>query len=147
MTSTTAAPAAAVSDRPLFSAAGTFLEGLAAQDFSRVTGTLAARAQLRALVPSGFKEWVGPEQIGATLRRWFGDVDGFELVDASVGGIGPRLHLRWRARVLNPRLGAGWFVVEQQVYADTDRDGRIAELFLLCSGFCAETPAPSGPRS
>jgi hypothetical protein len=81
------------------------------------------------------------------LRRWCGDADEFELVDAMVGEIGPRLHLRWRVRVRNPRLGAGWFVVEQQVYADTDRDGRIAELFLLCSGFCAEAPAAPGPRS
>ena len=126
---------------PLFSVAGAFLEGLAAQDFSRIAATLDDDAHLTALVPSGFKQWQGAEQIGATFRRWFGDVDDFDLVDASVGEVGQRLHLRWRARVQAARLGVGWFVVEQQVYADTGADGRIAELFLLCSGFCRE-PLP-----
>jgi hypothetical protein len=141
MTTTTATPAAPTGlDVPLFSVAGAFLEGLAAQDFARVVGTLGDDAHLRALVPSGLREWNGPEQVGATFRRWFGDVEGFELIDAVVGEVGPRLHLRWRVRVQNQRLGDGWFVVEQQVYADTGLDGRIARLSLLCSGFCAEAP-------
>ena len=146
---TPTAPSAAPTglDVPLFSVAGTFLEGLATQDFSHIAGTLADDAQLRALLPSGLKERNGPEQILATFRRWFGDVQDFELVDAVVGEIGPRLHLRWRARVQNARLGEGWFVIEQQVYADTGRDGRIARLFLLCSGFCAEAPVASGALS
>ena len=131
----------APADVPLFSVAGAFLEGLAAQDFSRIAAALSDDARLTALVPSGFKQWQGAEQIGATFRRWFGDVDDFDLVDASVGEVGQRLHLRWRARVQAARLGVGWFVVEQQVYADTGSDGRIAELFLLCSGFCRE-PLP-----
>jgi hypothetical protein len=122
--------------------AGAFLEGLAAQDFSRIAATLDDDAHLTALVPSGFKQWHGPDQIGATFRRWFGDVDEFDLVDASVGKVGQRLHLRWRARVQAPaRFGVGCFVVEQQVYADTGPDGRLAQLFLLCSGFCRE-PLP-----
>jgi hypothetical protein len=127
---------------PLFSVAGTFLEGLAVQDFSRIAATLAADAQLTALVPSGFKHLAGPGQISATFRRWFGDVDEFELIDASVGEVGPRLHLRWRARVRAPRFDGDWYVVEQQVYADTGPDGRITQLFLLCSGFWPETEAP-----
>jgi hypothetical protein len=139
MTTATAPPVTVPgNDVPLFSVAGAFLEGLAAQDFARVTGTLQDDAQLRALVPSGLKEWTGPEQIGATFRRWFGDVEAFELLDAAVGEVGPRLHMRWRMRVQAQRLGDGWFVVEQQVYADTGTDGRIAEMFLLCSGFCHE---------
>lgn len=138
-TTTTARPSTpARPDAPLFSVAGTFLEGLAAQDFIRLAGALSEDAHLTALVPSGFKQWHGAEQIGATFRGWFGDVDDFDLVDASVGEVGGRLHLRWRARVRAPRFGAGWFVVEQQVYADTGGDGRIGQLFLLCSGFCRE---------
>jgi hypothetical protein len=137
-TATAPLPTDASTEVPLFSVAGAFLEGLAAQDFARIAATLGDDAHLTALVPSGFKQWDGPEQIGATFRRWFGDVDDFELVDASVGEVGRRLHLRWRARVQAPRFGVGWFVVEQQVYADTGADGRIAQLFLLCSGFCRE---------
>jgi hypothetical protein len=137
-TATAPPPSTAPTDVPRFSVAGAFLEGLAAQDFVRIPATLDDDAHLTALVPSGFKQWHGAEQIGATLRRWFGDVDDFDLVDAAVGEIGQRLHLRWRARVRAARFGVGWFVVEQQVYADTGPDGRIAQLFLLCSGFCQE---------
>ena len=120
--------------------AGAFLDALAAQDFARIAATLDDDAHLTALVPSGFKQWHGTQQIGATFRRWFGDVDEFDLVDASVDEVGQRLHLCWRARVQAPaRFGAGWFVVEQQVYADMGPDGRLAQLFLLCSGFCRES--------
>jgi hypothetical protein len=150
MTTSTASPAAAPrSEVPLFSVAGALLEGLATQDFSRIAATLDDDAHLTALVPSGLKQWDGPEQITATFRRWFGDVDEFEFVDAVVGEVGPRLHLRWRVRVQAPRFGDGWFVVEQQVYADTGPDGRIEHLFLLCSGFCPEAPvsAPAGALS
>jgi hypothetical protein len=119
--------------------AGTFLEALAARDFTRVATALTDTAHLSALVPRGLREEDGPERIAATFRGWFGGVDRFELVDAVVGEVGPRLHLRWRLRVQDhQRFGPGWFVVEQQVYADTDPDGRIARLSLLCSGFCPE---------
>jgi hypothetical protein len=144
MTTTTAAPGL---DVPLFSVAGAFLEGLASQDIARILGTLEADAHMRALVPVGLKEWHGTEEIGATFRRWFVDVEEFELVEAVVGEIGPRLHLRWRARVQAQWRGDGWFVVEQQVYADTGPDGRIARLSLLCSGFCPEAPTSAGAPS
>src|SRR4051812_19299902 len=98
-------PTAIRPDVPLFSVAGTFLEGLAAQEFSRVAATLADDAHLSALVPSGLKEWQGAEQIGARFRGWFGDVDRFELVDAVMGEVGPRLYLRWRVRVQAARFG------------------------------------------
>jgi len=127
------------SDVPLFSVAGALLEALAVQDFPRLAATLADDATMTALVPSGLKEWHGPAEISGRFRFWFGEVSEFELVDASVGEVGPRLHLRWRVRVQAERLGAGWFVVEQQVYADTGPDGRLAHLSLLCSGFCRET--------
>jgi hypothetical protein len=135
------------SDVPLFSVAGSFLEGLAAQDFAHLAATLDDGAHMTGLVPSGLKEWDGPEQITAIFRHWFGEVTGFELVDAVVGEVGPRLHLRWRVRVRAARLGDGWFVVEQQVYADTGPDGRIHRLSLLCSGFQSEVSPQLDPTS
>jgi hypothetical protein len=48
------------------------------------------------------------------------------------------LHLRWRLRLQAERLGPGWCTVEQQAYADTDGDGRIARLDLLCTGYRPE---------
>jgi hypothetical protein len=133
MTSTTAPV-------PQFALAGAFLEGLAAQDFAQLGGALAADARLRALVPAGLKEWAGADAIAGRFAGWFSDTGDFELVEATVGEVGGRLHLRWRVRLRAERLGAGWFTVEQQVYADTDDSGRIARLDLLCTGYRREVP-------
>jgi hypothetical protein len=123
---------------PQFARAGTFLEGLTAQDFTRLGGALADGARLRALLPPGLMEWTGAEQIAGTFARWFGDTKDFEPAEATVGEVGGRLHLRWRLRLQAERLGPGWFTVEQQAYADTDDDGRIARLDLLCTGYRPE---------
>jgi hypothetical protein len=123
---------------PQFALAGAFLEGLAAQDFVQLGGALAAEACLRALVPAGLRERAGAEAVAGQFARWFGDTEDFELVEATVGEVGGRLHLHWRLRLQAERLGTGWFTVEQQVYADTDGSGRIARLDLLCTGYRRE---------
>ena len=105
---------------PQFALAGSFLEGLAAQDFTKLGGALAAGVRLRALLPPGLREWTGAEVIADRFARWFGDTEDFELLEATVGEVGGRLHLHWRLRMRAERLGAGWFTVEQQVYADTE---------------------------
>ena len=118
--------------------ARSFLEGLGAQDFAQLGGALAADACLRALLPSGLREWAGADAIADRFARWFGDTEDFELVEATVGEVGGRLHLHWRLRLRAERLGCGWFTVEQQAYADTDGGGRIARLDLLCTGYRPE---------
>ena len=115
--------------------AGSFLEGLAAQDFARLGGVLTADVRLRALLPGGFRELAGAEAIGAQFASWFGDTKDFEFVEGIVGEVGGRLRLHWRLRLRAERLGAGWFTVEQQAYADTGDSGRIARLDLLCTGY------------
>jgi hypothetical protein len=124
---------------PQFARAGSFLESLAAQDFARLGGALAADAHLRALLPSGLREWAGADAIADLFAYWFGNTQDFDLVEATVGEVGGRLHLHWRLRLRAERLGAGWFTVEQQVYADTDESGRIARLDLLCTGYRPES--------
>jgi hypothetical protein len=123
---------------PQFALAGAFLEGLAAQDFARIGGAFAADARLRALVPAGLREWTGADVIAAQFARWFGETTDFEAVEAAVGEVGGRLHLHWRLRLRAGRLGAGWFTVEQQAYADADDHGRFAWLDLLCTGYRPE---------
>ena len=118
--------------------AGSFLEGLAAQDFAQLGGALTADACLRALLPSGLREWAGAEAIADRFAGWFGDTEDFEVVEATAGEVGGRLHLHWRLRLRAERLGAGWFTVEQQVYADPADGGRIARLDLLCTGYRPE---------
>jgi hypothetical protein len=123
---------------PKSALAGSFLEGLAAQDFTRLGDALAADARFRALLPSGPFEWTGADVIADRFAGWFGDTEDFELLEATVGEVGGRLHLHWRLRLRAHRLGTGWFTVEQQAYADTDVGGRIAQLDLLCTGYRPE---------
>jgi hypothetical protein len=121
-----------------WSIGGTFLEGLGARDFARLAASLAPDVRLRALLPPGPMEWTGSDDVADTLRSWFADATDFELVDATVGEVGGRLHLSWRLR-LRPApfgIGAGWHVIEQQAYADAGT--AIETLDLLCSGFHAE---------
>jgi ketosteroid isomerase-like protein len=123
---------------PRFATAGAFLEALAAQDFDRLGAALSDDVHMRALLPPGYMEWDGASDVQATFTRWFGETERWELVDAVVGEVGSRVHLRWRVRLQAERLGEGWFTVEQQAYADAADDGRIARLSLLCTGYCRD---------
>jgi hypothetical protein len=123
---------------PQFALAGAFLEGLAAQDFARLGDALASDVRLRALLPRGPFEWTGAEVIASQFASWFGGTEDFELVEATVGEVGGRLHLQWRLRLQAARLGPGWFTVEQQAYADTGEGGRVTQLDLLCTGYRPE---------
>jgi hypothetical protein len=123
---------------PQFARAGSLLEGLAGQDFAQLGSALAADARLRALLPPGLREWTGAQVIADQFALWFGNTQDFDLVEATVGEVGGRLHLHWRLRLRAERLGTGWFTVEQQAYADTDDGGRIAQLDLLCTGYRPE---------
>jgi hypothetical protein len=136
MTTPPSGHAATTAPRPAL--AGAFLQGLADQDFDALVGTLATDARLRALVPKGLREWTGGEEIAGQFARWFGDTGDFELVEATLGEVGGRLQLRWRLRLRAERLGAGWFTVEQQAYADAGEDGRIDRLDLVCTGYRPE---------
>ena len=121
-----------------FAVADSFLAALAAQDFAQLGGALTSDGRLRALLPAGLREWAGAGAIADRFALWFGDTEEFELVEATVGEVGGRLHLHWRLRLRAERLGRGWFTVEQQAYADTDEDGRIVGLDLLCTGYRPE---------
>jgi hypothetical protein len=123
---------------PQFALAGSFLEGLTAQDFACLGNSLTDDARLRALLPGGLREWNGAETIAGAFARWFGDTEDFELLEATVGEVRGRLHMQWRLRLKAERLGTGWFTVEQHAYADTADGGRIARLDLLCTGYRPE---------
>ncbi len=121
-----------------WSVGGSFLETLATRDYERMATTLAANIRFRALLPPGPMEWQGPSQVAETFRSWFGDAEDFEVVDATVGEIGGRLHLSWRIRLCPAPfgIGEGWHVIEQHGYADATDS--IEALDLLCSGFHTE---------
>ena len=121
-----------------WSVGGVFLEALADRDFDRLATTLAPTVRFRAMLPPGPMESSGAEAVSGMFGSWFGAADEFELVDATVGEVGGRLHLSWRLR-LRPApfaIGEGWHVIEQHAYADARET--IDSLDLLCSGFHAE---------
>lgn len=126
-----------------WSVGGIFLEALATRDYERMATTLGADIRFRALLPPGTMQGQGPPQVAEAFRSWFGGADDFELIDATVGEIGGRLHLSWRIRVRPAPfgIGEGWHVIEQHGYADATDS--IETLDLLCSGFhtdAAHTP-------
>ena len=121
-----------------WSLGGFFLEALANRDYARMVTTLGPTVRFRAMLPPGPMDWEGPETVAEAFSSWFGGADDFELVDATVGDVGGRLHLSWRLRVRPAPfgIGDGWHIIEQQAYAEaTDT---IDALDLLCSGFHAE---------
>jgi hypothetical protein len=100
--------------------------------------TLSPEVRFRAMLPPGPMDWDGRATVAQVFSSWFGAAEDFELIDASVGEVGGRLHLSWRLRVRPAPfgIGAGWHVIEQQAYADAG--DTITSLDLLCSGFRAE---------
>ena len=118
-----------------WSVGGVFLEALANRDYGLMASTLAPAARFRALLPPGPMDWQGADEVAGVFSSWYGDAEDFEVVDATVGEVGGRLHLSWRLR-LRPApfdIGDGWHVIEQQAYADAG--DTIESLDLLCSGF------------
>ena len=121
-----------------WSVGGAFLEALANRDYAKMAATVGPTVRFRAMLPPGPMDWEGPEAVAEAFSSWFGGADDFELIDATVGEVGGRLHLSWRLRVRPAPfgIGEGWHVIEQQAYADATET--IEALDLLCSGFQAE---------
>ena len=121
-----------------FEVAGRFLDGLAARDFDLLAGTLDDAVHFRALLPRRVLDVEGAEAVRAAFVRWFGGAERFEMVEAVVGEVGGRVHLRWRVRLTDPCIGEGPMLVEQQAYANAAPDGRRCEVALLCTGYRPE---------
>jgi hypothetical protein len=130
---------------PQLSVGGLLIEALARQDFTALAGCLDPNVRMRALLPRGAIEVVGSDQVAGCLRSLFGGPDGLEVADGSVGGIGPRLYLRWRVSLTPAGTSGRRRQVEQHVFATTATSGQISVLDLLCSGFVA-LPDPAAGR-
>jgi hypothetical protein len=126
-----------------WSVAGAFLDGLSTRDFDLMTTCLAADVRFRCMLPRGPVEVSGADEAIALFRRWFGGDDAFEVLDASVGQIGPRIYLRWRIRMHPAGDPFDERIVEQHLF--TTGNEVIRTLDLLCSGFHAPGAAPTCP--
>jgi hypothetical protein len=118
--------------------AGTLLARLANAEFDRLGDAFEPDFRALAMLPGGIFEWPEPATVRAAFEQWFGDVAEYDVTDFTVSLIRRRMHLRWRITVAGGHLGDGRYVVEQQIYADTGRTGRIGSMSLLCSGFVRE---------
>jgi hypothetical protein len=118
------------------STGGLFLEALARRDFTAMACCLAPTVRFRALLPRRDVDVIGWDATIAEFRRWFGnEAEAFEILDATVGEIGPRLYLRWRVRMspLGRDHAGETRIVEQHAFATGGE--RLESLSLLCSGF------------
>lgn len=110
----------------------TFLDALAAQDFNRLEELFADELRFRALLPPRTVEEGTAEAATKWLQRWFGQADDLQVTQSTSEMVFDRLYLCYRLRshdALN-----GWRVIEQQAYCDI-QNGRIVDMWLLCSGF------------
>jgi ketosteroid isomerase-like protein len=139
---TEACPIPLASNTPAasWSIAGLLLEAIAARDFTKMARCFEPDATMRALLPRGPAEFHGAAEIVDAFQTWFGGAEGFEVLDATVGDVGLRLHASWRLRVRpTPRGDTRWHLIEQQTFAQAGE--RINSLDLLCSGFVPESHA------
>lgn len=115
-----------------------FLDALTARDRARIEASLTPDVRMRALLPSGHREYTGPGAITAAFLSWFGEAEEFEVVATSVTEVAGRLSLSWRFRVQPAPFedGEGWHIIEQ--YAVMDGSERIESIDLLCTGFEAD---------
>jgi SnoaL-like protein len=127
-----------LASNPHFAVAGELVEALAGRNFEGLAATLEPDAMMSTLLPRGFVEWQGAEEICGAFGMWFGDVDTFEISDAEVGHVGDLMQIRWRVRVRGGPRFPEPMVIEQCVYASTTGNARINQIRLLCSGFRAE---------
>jgi len=109
-----------------------FLEALAGQDFEKMEALFTSQVRFRALLPPRTCEEHTAEAATGWLRRWFGSADTLQVLQAAAEPVFNRLYLHYRLRTHD--TAHGWRVIEQQAYADVQED-RIADLWLLCSGF------------
>jgi hypothetical protein len=110
-----------------------FAEAFAAKDFERVGELLDPQVDFRGMTPS--RTWEASDASGVVaeiLPAWLEETDHIdELVEVETSRMADRGRVGSRLRGHNDD---GPFVVEQQAYF-AERDGRIAWMRVLCSGF------------
>lgn len=114
------------------------LDAIATRDFEALAGCFAPDASLRILTPKRLREEAGRDDAAATFRRWFGDMEDFELVDGDVAEIADRVRIRWHTRGRDPAKGVQ--ENEHTGYAEID-GGLIVALNVSCAGFRPAEPS------
>ncbi len=120
-----------------------YLRALAAQDFDALQALFAPEIRFRAMVPKGERVGQTAQEATGWVRRWFGSCDVLQVLRSDTRMLCGRLCVSYHLRVHDNQ--DGWQEIEQHVYS-VARDGQIADLWLVCSGFL-NIPAPQGETS
>ena len=110
-----------------------FANAFAAKDVERVRDLMDPDVDFRGLTPS--RSWEASDAdalVEILFDSWIepaDEVEGIEHVESD--SFADRERVGYRFRVRNPD---GHFLVEQQAYIE-ERDGRIAWMRVVCSGF------------
>jgi len=115
-----------------------FARALAGKDPQRMRELFAPEIDFQAMTPRRTWQAGDPEAVlSIVFDNWFDGSDQIESLEAvDTDGFADRQRVGYRLSVSNPE---GRFLVEQQAYL-SERDGRIAWMRVLCSGY---RPAPS----
>ena len=125
-------PSCSATDRPQEVAVGrAFAAALARRDFGEVATLLHPEIEFRALTPRRTFEPGSPDEVVDVVRLWFGTAEIEQVLAIDSDVVGDRPHVAYRFRGV--RDGAP-FVIEQQAYYEV-RDGRLAWMRVVCSGF------------
>ena len=108
-----------------------FVVALSDRDSERLGACFHPEVRMRALVPSGFQELMGPSAVVARLNSWFAEAESIEVLEKNVYRVADRLHIRYRFR--ESYSDGESEIIEQDAYCDL-REGQIAAIDLLCSG-------------
>jgi len=110
-----------------------FVEAVARKDVAGIAAVLDPEIDFRGLTPNRSWEAIGAAAVlELVLGQWFEDSDEIEqLVSIDTDAFADRHRVAFRFDIVNHE---GKFVVEQQAYY-TARDGQIAWMRVLCSGF------------
>jgi hypothetical protein len=119
-----------------------FVEALVARDLVRATALLDPEIDFRAMTPNRIWEAADPAGVEDVLREWFEDPDeDLHALEATAPvPIQDTVRVGWLVHISD---ADGPHVFEQQAYV-RERDGRIAWMRVICSGWI---PLPAPPAS
>ena len=116
-----------------------FARAFADKDADRIRELIHPEIDFRALTPN--RQWEARDVdtlVSILFDDWLEDTDEVESVESiECDSVADRERVGYRLSVRNPD---GRFLVEQQAYLEA-RDGRIAWMRVVCSGFRPVTPA------
>jgi hypothetical protein len=110
------------------------LEAIVHRDEPALFELLAPDVWLRAMLVREVIEHHDAVTAVARFHGWFGTAAACEVLDAATSPAFSREHLRYRFRLRPAWAPDVWHVIEQSGYARV-RDGRVARLDLVCTGF------------